>query len=53
MQFLLRLQFILESRLLSGEEKKPFQNDVGQGFCALFGEKIIQKKCLNCDPISK
>ena len=44
MQFLLRLQFILESRLLSGEEKKPFQNETGQGFCAVCGEKIIQKK---------
>ena len=44
MQFLLRLQFILESRLLSEDEKKPFQDEVGQGFCALFGKKIIQKK---------
>ncbi len=36
-------------KVIVGRRKKPFQDEVGQGFCAVCGEKIIQKKCLHYD----
>ena len=40
-------------KVIVGRRKNTFQKEVGQGFCAQCGEKIIQKKCPNCDSISK
>ena len=36
-------------KVLVGRRKKAFQSKVGEGFCAVCGEKIIDKKCPNCD----
>ena len=40
-------------KVIVGRRKKAFQDEVGQGYCAVCGEKIVQKKCPNCDSISK
>jgi len=36
-------------KVLVGRRKKSFQTEVGEGFCAVCGEKIIDKKCPNCE----
>ena len=36
-------------KVLVGRRKRSFQKEVEEGYCAVCGEKIIQKKCPNCD----
>ena len=36
-------------KVLVGRRKRKFQTEVGDGFCAVCGEKIIDKKCPNCE----
>ena len=36
-------------KVLVGRRKKAFQTEVGDGYCAVCGEKIIDKKCPNCE----
>ncbi len=36
-------------RVFVGRRKKQIQNAVGEGVCAVCGEKIINKKCPACD----
>ena len=36
-----------------GRRNKKLLNEIGEGFCAECGEKVINKKCPNCDNISK
>ena len=40
-------------KVFVGRRKNTFLKDVGEGFCAQCGEKIIQKKCPKCDTDSK
>ncbi len=36
-------------KVIVGTMKKSFQKEVGEGYCAICGKKIIQKKCPHCD----
>jgi flagellar biosynthesis component FlhA len=36
-------------KVLVGRRKKSFQTEVGEGYCAVCGEKINDKKCPNCE----
>ena len=36
-------------KVFVGRRKKIIQKQTGEGFCAKCGEKIIDKKCPNCD----
>ena len=36
-------------KIFVGRRKKLLDQKIGEGFCAECGEKIIDKKCPNCD----
>ncbi|HXV67191.1 MAG TPA: hypothetical protein VD731_08215 [Nitrosopumilaceae archaeon] len=36
-------------KIFVGRRKKFLDKKIGEGFCAECGEKIIDKKCPNCD----
>jgi len=36
-------------KIFVGRRKKFLDQKIGEGFCAECGEKIIDKKCPNCD----
>ena len=36
-------------KVLVGRRKKMLDKKIGEGFCVECGEKIIGKKCPNCD----
>lgn len=36
-------------KIFVGRRKKFLDKKIGEGFCAECGEKIIKKKCPNCD----
>ena len=36
-------------RVFVGRRKKQLQKAIGEGVCAVCGEKIVNKKCPNCD----
>jgi len=36
-------------RVLVGRRKKQIQKSVGEGICAVCGQRIIKNKCPNCD----
>ena len=36
-------------RVIVGRRKKTIAKSVGEGLCVTCGEKIINKKCPNCD----
>ena len=36
-------------KVFVGKRKKLIQKQLGQGLCAICGEKITDKKCPNCD----
>ena len=36
-------------RVFVGRKKRLIQKDIGEGICALCGEKIVENKCPNCD----
>ena len=36
-------------KIFVGRRKKFLDQKIGEGFCAECGEKIIAKKCPNCD----
>ena len=40
-------------KLFVGRRKKLLAQEMGDGYCAVCGEKIIEKKCPNCDEPSK
>ena len=40
-------------KVFVGRGKKIMQKQIGEGFCAACGEKIIDKKCPNCDKSEK
>lgn len=36
-------------RVFVGRKKRQMQKAVGEGVCAVCGEKIVNNKCPNCD----
>jgi len=40
-------------KVFVGRRKKFLDRKIGEGFCAECGEKIIDKKCPNCDILKK
>ncbi len=40
-------------KVFVGRRNKIRQKEIGEGFCLECGEKIINKKCPNCDKASK
>ena len=40
-------------KVVVGRRKNTFKKNVGEGFCAVCGEKIVDKKCPICDAVSK
>ena len=40
-------------KIFVGRRKKFLDKKIGEGFCAECGEKIIDKKCPNCDLTKK
>ncbi len=40
-------------KIFVGRRKKLMAKEIGEGYCAECGEKIIEKKCPNCDNPSK
>jgi hypothetical protein len=40
-------------KIFVGRRKKLLAQEMGDGYCAECGEKIIEKKCPNCDEPSK
>ena len=36
-------------RVLVGRKKKQIQKSIGEGVCAVCGQRITNKKCPNCD----
>lgn len=36
-------------RVFVGRRKKQIQKSVGEGVCAVCGQRIIKNKCPNCD----
>ena len=36
-------------RVLVGRRKRQIQKSIGEGVCAVCGEKIVESKCSNCD----
>jgi len=40
-------------KIFVGRRKKLMDKEIGEGFCAECGEKIIEKKCPYCDKPSK
>jgi hypothetical protein len=36
-------------RVFVGRKKRQMQKAVGEGICAVCGEKIVNNKCPNCD----
>jgi len=40
-------------KVFVGRRKKLMDKEIGEGFCAECGEKIIEKKCPYCDKPSK
>jgi flagellar biosynthesis component FlhA len=40
-------------KVFVGRRKKSMAKEIGEGFCVECGEKIIEKKCPNCDMTSK
>lgn len=40
-------------KIFVGRRKKLLAQEMGEGYCAECGEKIIEKKCPNCDEPSK
>jgi len=36
-------------RVLVGRRKRQIQKSVGEGVCAVCGQRIIKNKCPNCD----
>ena len=40
-------------KVFIGRRNKKLQNEIGEGFCAECGQKIIDKKCPSCDKPSK
>ena len=40
-------------KVFIGRRNKKLQKEIGEGFCAVCGQKIIDKKCPNCDKPSK
>jgi len=40
-------------KIFVGRRKKFLDQKIGEGFCAECGEKIIDKKCPNCDILKK
>lgn len=39
-------------RVFVGRRKKQIQKSVGEGVCAVCGQRIIKNKCPNCDKTS-
>ena len=39
-------------KVFVGRRKKMMAKEIGEGFCATCGEKIIEKKCPKCDASS-
>ena len=40
-------------KVFVGRRKKFLDQKIGEGFCVECGEKIIDKKCPNCDILKK
>ena len=40
-------------KIFAGRRKKILDEKIGEGFCVECGEKIIEKKCPNCDKVKK
>ena len=40
-------------KIFVGRRKKLLAQEMGEGYCAECGEKIVGKKCPNCDTNSK
>ena len=40
-------------KVYSGRKKKAILQNAPEGLCAICGEKIVDKKCPNCDTESK
>jgi len=40
-------------KIFVGRRKKLLDQKIGEGFCVECGEKIIDKKCPNCDILKK
>ena len=40
-------------KIFVGRRKKLMAKEMGEGYCVECGEKIIEKKCPNCDNSSK
>lgn len=40
-------------KIFAGRRKKILDQKIGEGFCVECGEKIIEKKCPNCDKVKK
>jgi len=40
-------------KIFVGRRKKFLDQKIGEGFCVECGEKIIDKKCPNCDMLKK
>jgi len=41
--------FYIGIRVIVGRRKKAIAKSVGEGLCVTCGEKIVNKKCPNCD----
>jgi phosphate/sulfate permease len=39
-------------RVFVGRRKKQIKESVGEGICAVCGQRIIKNRCPNCDRIS-
>lgn len=39
-------------RVLVGRRKKQIQKSIGEGACAVCGQRIIKNTCPNCDKIN-
>ena len=39
-------------RVFVGRRKKQIQESIGEGACAICGQRIIKNKCPNCDKIN-
>ncbi len=46
---IISIAFFFGIKIFVRNRQKYLKNKIGEGFCAKCGEKIIYKKCPNCD----